>query len=446
MRVSAAEWREWILAGIGRLGTVVLPVERAHGRTLVEDVRSAHDLPLWDNSAMDGYALRAPDTAGATPQQPVGLVVTGEVLAGSAADPAVAPGTAVRIMTGAPVPSGADAVVPVELVSGPEADRLEAADTAHEAELWGRTEIRLDAPVRAGANIRRRGEDLSAGSPVARGGDALTAARLSALAAAGVAEVRVSEIPRVAVLVTGAELRPPGAPLARGQIAESNSLLVAGLLRESGIEPVAVRRCSDDADAVREQLRDLARDCDAIITTGGVGPGSHDVVRLAVRSEPGVRAARVAVRPGQPQCAGRLSSGAWLFALPGNPVSAATSFEVFVRPALLAWQGRADPLPRLIPAVAAVGWRGARGRLQLMPVTLEAGANAADDPGDPGAPGDDRDAAAAPALLCRPAVDPRGVSHAVGGHGAVQAYAVVDEDRGDVAAGDPVGLLMVGPR
>src|SRR5690606_31028795 len=108
MRVSAAEWREWILAGIGRLGTVVLPVERAHGRTLIEDVRSAHDLPLWDNSAMDGYALRASDTAGATPQQPVGLAVTGEVLAGSAADPAVAPGTAVRIMTGAPVPSDAD--------------------------------------------------------------------------------------------------------------------------------------------------------------------------------------------------------------------------------------------------------------------------------------------------------------------------------------------------
>ncbi|WP_228407367.1 molybdopterin-binding protein [Leucobacter muris] len=249
--------------------------------------------------------------------------------------------------------------------------------------------------------------------------------------------MRASELPRVAVLVTGAELRPPGAPLARGQIVESNSLLIAGLLRESGIEPAAVRRCTDDVAAVRAQLDELGRSCDAIITTGGVGPGSHDVVRLAVQAEPEVRAARVAVRPGQPQCAGRLASGAWLFALPGNPVSAATSFELFVRPALLACQGRADPMRPLVPAVAGVGWRGARGRLQLMPVTIDdADADGAGD--GSGILGGRR------RLVCRPAVNPRGVSHAVGGHGAVQAYAVAGEDRGDVAEGEPVELLLVG--
>ena len=430
MRMSAAEWRGWILDRIGRLDAAPLPLELAHGRTLAEQVRSAHDLPLWHSSAMDGYALRAADTAHATAERPVELVVSGEVLAGGSADPAIAPGAAVRIMTGAPVPSAADAVVPVELTAAPGRE-----DPA--ADPWGRAAVRIAAPVAPGANIRRRGEDVRAGSLLARSGDPLTAARVSALAAAGVAEVRASELPRVAVLVTGAELRPPGAPLARGQIVESNSLLIAGLLRESGIEPSAVRRCTDDVAAVRAQLDELGRGCDAIITTGGVGPGSHDVVRLAVQAEPEVRAARVAVRPGQPQCAGRLASGAWLFALPGNPVSAATSFELFVRPALLACQGRDDPMRPLVPAVAGVGWRGARGRLQLMPVTIDdADADGAGD--GSGIRGGRR------RLVCRPAVNPRGVSHAVGGHGAVQAYAVAGEDRGDVAAGEPVELLLVG--
>ncbi|MFV0434874.1 MAG: gephyrin-like molybdotransferase Glp [Leucobacter sp.] len=450
MRITATEWRRWILSGVGHLDSAVLPIAAAHGRTLVEDVRSRHDLPLWDNSAMDGFALHSADIAAASEAAPVAIAVVDEVLAGSSSNPAIPPGSAVRIMTGSPVPSDADAVAQVELTAEhravPRPDGAASADGAADAAgtaakeagiadppspdtVWSARTVRFTAPVTRGANIRRRGEDTPAGSLIARSGDALTAARLSALAAAGVAEVRVSELPRVGVLVTGAELRSPGDSLAPGQIVESNSLLIAGLLRESGIDPVAVHHCDDDAAAVRARLDELARDCDVIVTTGGVGPGSHDVMRLVTADnpgEPGVRAVRVAIRPGQPQCSGRLATGAWLFALPGNPVSAAASYELFVRPALLAMQGRTATQRPLVPAVAGAAWRGASGRLQVMPVVV------------------DRDAPASGALVCCPAVNPRGVSHAVGGHGAVQAYALVGEEHGDIAAGDPVELIFVG--
>lgn len=426
MHISAEAWIEWVHAEIGRVDTARLPIADAHGRTLAQAVRAAHDLPLWDNSAMDGYAIRAEDTAGASVEAPATLIVTGAVRAGSSDDARIVPGTAVRIMTGAPVPSDANTVAPVELtVAGA------SPHSGVHPEAWDRTSIRLEDPVSEGANIRRRGEDVRAGSTIALAGDLLTGARLSALAAAGVREVAVSEVPRVAVLVTGTELTDGASPLRRGEIVESNSLLISGLLRECGIPPFEVRRCGDTTAEVRAAFDDLGERCDMIISTGGIGPGSHDVVRIVAKAETGVRATRVAMRPGQPQCAGRLASGAWLFGLPGNPVSAAVSFELFVRPALLALQGRTHTQRRRIPGVAAVGWRGARERLQVLPVTL-------DDPQVP------RDGVPAP-LPCRPAVNPRGVSHAVGGHGAVQAYALVGPDRGDIEAGESVELLLVTP-
>lgn len=439
------EWGEWVLARIGRTSTARLPIAEAHGRTFAAEARAQHDLPLWDNSAMDGYALRAADTAGATDTAPVQLQVTDEVLAGSAADPAIAPGCAVRIMTGAPVPSDADAVVPFEQTpaadpappvlsrSKPAINQQAGPSTAdfdqardHDA-VWTRDAVQLTAPVAEGANIRRRGEDIAAGTPIANAGELLTAARLSALAAAGVAEVEAHVLPQVAVLVTGSELRPVGAELARGQIVESNALLVSGLLRECGIEYPEVRQADDDPAAVRRALDELARSHDVVITTGGIGPGSHDVMSRIATAEPGVRSARLAMRPAKLQCAGRLASGAWLFALTGNPVSAAVSFELFVRPALLALQGRAEVHRPRLPGIAAIGWRGARDRLQIMPVTLDGAV------------------ARSSALSCRPAVNPRGVSHAVGGHGATQAYALVGPEHGDIEAGDPVELLLVAP-
>lgn len=418
MGITAEEWREWILSGIGLLGVETLPIADAHGRTLAEEVRARHDLPQWNSSAMDGYALRSADAAQASPAAPVSLAVLGEVLAGSEENPPIPPGAAVRIMTGAPVPDEADAVVPVERTRG---DRPDSP--------WARSAVRLPGPVAAGANIRLRGEDTPAGAVIAERGDALTAARQSALAAAGVAEVRVGVSPRVAVVVTGAELGDPGTALARGRISESNSVLIAGMLRECGLEPVAVRRCGDDAAAVSALLDELSSECDAIVSTGGIGPGSHDAMRIALEAEPGVRQARVAVRPGQPQCSGRLASGPWMFALPGNPVAAAVSFELFVRPALLAVQGRREILRRRIAAVAGAAWRGAEGRLQVLPVTVSRGGSAESD---------GRHA-------CRPAVDPRGVAHSVGGHGATHGYALVGPERGDVAAGEPVDVMLVEP-
>ncbi|MFC7764922.1 molybdopterin molybdotransferase MoeA [Leucobacter soli] len=275
-----------------------------------------------------------------------------------------------------------------------------------------------------GANIRIRGEDTAAGAVLARAGDLLTANRVAALAAAGEAAVLVRPRPRVAVVATGSELQPAGAPLRRGQIPESNSMLVAGLLAECGVAAEAVQVHGDDTDAFARVLAELASQVDAIITTGGVGPGRHDIVRIAVEAEPEVRAVRVAVKPGQPQCTGRLAGGAWIFALPGNPVSAAVSFELFVRPALLRMQGRGEVQRMRLPAVAASSWRGSAGRLQVLPVRIDR---------EPGG------------LVCRPSVNPRGVSHAVGGSGAANGYALVGPERGDVAAGDPVDVIVLEP-
>ncbi|GAA1787257.1 molybdopterin molybdotransferase MoeA [Leucobacter iarius] len=409
--VTAEEHLRWILDRIPLLPVREAALAESAGLVLAADVDSPLDLPLWDNSAMDGYAVRAVDLAGAGADRPVTLRVIGEVAAGSPEDPRIGPGEAVRIMTGAPLPSSADAVVPVEWTAGEDP-----------ADPWAEHEVRVLRAVEYGANVRRRGEDVSAGTPIASAGDRLSAARIAGLAAAGVTRVRVRPRPRVAILVTGSELRAPGEPLDRGQIPESNSVLLRALLAENGIEASRVLVSGDDAGALAERLDRLGASTDVVITTGGVGPGRHDVVRIALEREPEVRAVRVAVRPGQPQCVGRLTSGAWIFALPGNPVSAAVSFELFVRPALLHAQGRGEVERIRVPARAAVAWRGAAGRLQVLPIRIE--------PVDGG-------------LACRPAVDPGGVSHAVGGHGSADGYALVPAERGDVAAGETVDVILV---
>ncbi|WP_416442362.1 gephyrin-like molybdotransferase Glp [Leucobacter sp. HNU] len=410
--VAAEEHLRWILDRVPVLAAQVLPLDDAVGLLLAEDVASLLDLPIWDNSAMDGYAVRSADLAAATAQRPLALRVVGEVAAGSPEDPSIAPGETVRIMTGAPMPSAADAVVPVERTSG---------DTP--GEPWARAEARFSGPVAPGTNVRRRAEDVAAGAVIARAGSALGAARIAALAAAGVSSVGVRPRPRVAVLVTGSELSAPGTALERGRIPESNSLLLRALLAEQGIDAVEVGTSVDDPDALATRLSELGRRVDLVLTTGGVGPGRHDVVRLALEREPGVRPVRVAVRPGQPQCAGRLDGGAWIFALPGNPVSAAVSFELFVRPALHRMQG-GDGSPRLrLPAVAEIGWRGPAGRLQVLPVRIDSDGSG---------------------LRCAPAVDPGGFSHAVGGHGTADGYAMVPVGRGDVVAGEAVDVILVG--
>ena len=424
--VSHEEHLAWILDRVPRLRPRTLPVREATGLTLAADAVAATDLPLWDSSAMDGYALRGGEYAAGT-----GFDLVGEVAAGSPEDPAIGAGQAVRIMTGAPLPSDADAVLPYERAAG---DGVPGG--------WGTREIAVPGPVAVGANVRRRGEDVAAGDVLAEAGSVLTAQLASALAAAGVRDVSVRSRPRVAVLATGSELRGPDEELRRGEIRESNSVLMAGLLEESGIQAVAVDVSGDDAEATARRIRDLAAGADVVLSTGGVGPGRHDVVRIALEKCPGVRSVRVAVRPGQPQCAGWVGpdvpvregpagrlpegstdgEGAWIFALPGNPVSAAVSFELFARPALLAMQGRRSVQRLRLPATVQVGWSGRSGRLQVLPVRLETGADG---------------------LECRPSVDPRGIAHAVGSHGATDGYAIVEADRGDVVAGERVNVIVV---
>ena len=404
------DWLQRLVERAPVTPVVDLPITEAFGHVLAEDVVSGHPIPLWSNSAMDGYALRAADAEHGSERT---LRIIGEVAAGSSEDPALGAGEVVRIMTGAPVPTDADAVVPVEQTNGDDRGVGE----------WGERTVRILAPVDAGANVRARGEDVGQGATIAQRGWRLTAAGVSALAAAGTATVRVHRHPRVAVVATGSELLPPGATLARGQIPESNSLLIAGMLREAGIEPVEVRHSRDDAAGLTRMLARLGQTCDAVITTGGVGPGTHDIVRIALESEPGVVGVRVAMKPGQLQRAGVLAGGAYVFALPGNPVSAAVSFELFVRPTLLAMQGAARIRRHRVQARAAVGWRGSAGRVQVLPVIL-------------------RDSETG--LACEPSVHARRVSHSVGGYGASDAYAIVGEERGDVEAGERVSVIQVG--
>ena len=453
MAIAPEDHLAWVLTGVTPISPRRLALEQALGAVLAEDVRAVHPLPLWANSAMDGYAVRAADTRGASLERPAKLTVLGEVAAGSSWDPEFAPGECVRIMTGAPLPSDADAVVRVEATLGDRAGAAAAAGTPgarqdpdRGALAWADRDVRITAEVLPGKDVRARGEDLAAGDLVARAGDQLTAARASALAAAGIAEVLVRESPRVAVLVTGAELQPMGASLERGQIPESNSLLMRGLLAEAGITRVSVERCPDDEAAVRDRLAKLGGTHDLIVTTGGVGPGTRDVMRIVLEDEPEVRAVRIAVRPGQPQCTGRLRSGAWIFALPGNPVSAAVSFELFVRPALRAMQGLRDTARPRLTAIAAVDWRGAPGRLQVLPVRFTASpvltgqeAQAGEANADPEQRATDEPGQ----IWCVPAVHSSRVSHSVGGFGAAEGYALVGPETGDVSAGDRVTVMRV---
>lgn len=399
----------WILSRIGLTETSYQPLHLAHGLALAEDAVAVHDLPMWDASAMDGYAVRAAELAQASSENPVLLKIVGEIAAGSSADPTLAPAQTVRIMTGAPVPTDADAIVPVELTISDQP-----------GDPWALTVTHVHTSVQPGAHIRRQGEDVRAGGTVEVAGARINAARASALAAAGRSIVLTHRAPRIAVVTTGSELMPPAATLARGQIHESNSLLLRGLLLEAGFDTASVEHCGDDADRFALRLRELAADHDVIITSGGVGPGQHDVVRIALEPEPDIRSVRVLMRPGQPQCTGRHRAGAFVFGLPGNPVSTAVSFEMFVLPALSALAGFSRVHRPRLTATATEGWRAASGRLQVLPVRL------ADTPSG---------------LTCEPAVPASRVSHSVAGHATRDGYALIGPEHGDVTVGDQVPVI-----
>ncbi|HEU5471713.1 MAG TPA: gephyrin-like molybdotransferase Glp [Actinophytocola sp.] len=289
------------------------------GLVLVRDLTAPVPLPPFDNSAMDGYAVRAADVAGAGAADPVTLPVEADIPAGRTEVPALRPGTAHRIMTGAPVPAGADAIVQVELTDG------------------GTERVEIRAAVAAGTHLRFTGEDVPKGAVVLRAGTVLGPPQLGLAAAVGYAALPVRRPPRVLVLSTGSELVEPGTALLPGQIYESNSVLLAAAVREAGGTATVLRFVPDDVDTFLGAVRSHAAEVDLLVTSGGVSAGAYEVVKDALTGR-GVEFVKVAVQPGGPQGCGRLD-GLPVVTLPGNPVSAALSFELFVRPALLGAMG-----------------------------------------------------------------------------------------------------------
>jgi molybdopterin molybdotransferase len=314
---SVDEHLETVLGLVGKMPVRRLPLAACLGLAMAEDLRSPLPLPPFDNSAMDGYAVRARDVRDA----PVELPVADDIPAGRTELTDLAPGTAQRIMTGAPVPPGADAVVQVELTDG------------------GTGSVLVNGVVQEGSHIRRAGEDVRTGDVVLPAGIELGPAQLGLAAAVGAADLPVRGRPRVLVLSTGSELVAPGEPLLPGQIYESNSVMLAAAVLAAGGIPQVLRFVPDDVEQFHAVLSDRLGDADLIVTSGGVSAGAYEVVKDAFTGN-GVEFRKVAMQPGMPQGAGRYR-GVPVVTLPGNPVSAQVSFEVFLRPALRSVLGHA---------------------------------------------------------------------------------------------------------
>ena len=321
-----------ILGSVAVLPPLDLALLEAQGTVLAEPVTAPVPLPPFDNSAMDGYAVVAADIAAATEADPVALPVIGDIAAGDTGVSAIRPGLTARIMTGAPMPAGADAVVPVEWTDG------------------GNATVRISRAAPSGNYIRRAGEDVTEGQVVVAAGARLSAPQLGMIAAVGRARVRVRPKPRVVVVSPGDELREPGETLSPGQIWESNAYMLTAAVVEAGGVGYRQATVEDEPGKVLEMLEDQLVRADAIVTTGGVSMGTRDVVKEVLARTGTVGFHKVRMRPGKPQGFGLLD-GTPVFTLPGNPVSAYVSFQVFVRPALRAMQGLP---PEGLPTVSAV--------------------------------------------------------------------------------------------
>jgi len=309
--ISLEEARAYVLSGCAPLPAATVPLLSALGCVAAERVTAAEPIPPFANTAMDGYAVRAADTVGA----PVELDVVGFIAAGSAGDVHVGDGQAARIMTGAPMPPGADAVVMVE--------RTE--------DLGSR--VRIDVAVDVGQSVRPAGDDLQVGDAVVDVGDVLTPAHLGLLATVGRREVSVVRRPRVGVLSTGDELVDGPGQLAPGQIRDSNRPTLCALVAQSGFEAVDLGTARDDEAVIERALRDGVASCDALITSGGVSMGDLDYVKVVLDRIGDMRWMQISIKPAKPLAFGTVD-GTPVFGLPGNPVSSAVSFELFARPGL----------------------------------------------------------------------------------------------------------------
>jgi molybdopterin molybdotransferase len=328
--ISVKDAQAHILAQVGRVAPPeVVPVGSALGRVLAEDVRAALDVPPTDNSAVDGYAVRSGDIPPAGRRE---LTVVADLPAGAVFDATLGPGEALRIMTGAPMPAGADTVYPQELV-----------------ERSGRS-VWIPAGA-AGVNVRHRGEDVQAGTVVLSAGSVLRPQELGVAASLGMPQLFVRQKPRVAILSTGDEVAEPGDTRKPGQIFDSNRFSLHGLVEAAGGQPTDHGIVPDLYDVLHARLRAAATTADIVLTSGGVSVGDYDLVKAVLQDAGGIDFWQVAMQPGRPLAVGRIGP-AHFFGLPGNPVASMLTFHLFVRPALWKLAGRLELFPPTFHAVA----------------------------------------------------------------------------------------------
>lgn len=325
--------QERVSADIGVLGPVTVPVSQALGLVLAESISAPEPIPPFPNTAMDGFAIRAADSVGASESAPTTLPIAATIAAGAVAPRPLEAGEAMRIMTGAPMPLGADAVIMVELTQA----HGDAVD--------------LLAEVPVGNHVRPAGDDIEAGADVFAPGTVLTPGHLGVLASIGRTEVAVIRRPRVGVLSTGDELVVGSAPLAPGQIRDSNRFTLLSLLTEAGLDAVDLGLVPDDETEIRAALARGVAETDAVITSGGVSMGDFDLIKAILNELGDMNWMQVAIKPAKPLAFGLLS-GTPVFGLPGNPVSSMVSFELFARPALRAMMGRPDRERPMLRAIA----------------------------------------------------------------------------------------------
>lgn len=393
---TVEEHRDRLLALVRPSPGATRRLLESRGLALAAPARAALDLPGFDNSAMDGYAVRVADTRGASPQSPVSLPVVDDVAAGDTRALTLPPGVAMRIMTGAPLPVGAEGIVPVEDTDG------------------GVETVALTAAPDHGRHVRRRGEDVRAGEELVGTGTLLTPGVIALLAAAGVAEVDVHPRPRVAVFSTGDELVPLGVTPGFGQIVDSNQVMLAELVRAAGADLVHCGTLPDEAEAVRRVLSEPPGQPDLVLTSGGVSMGAHDTVKEVLTELGTVDFVKVAMRPGMPQGAGTVG-GVPIVTLPGNPVSSFVSFHVFVLPMIRLLAGRAAGSDA-VEVVAGADWPSADGKVEFTRVRVEGGV----------------------------ALPARGQgSHMLGALASANALAVVPADTAYVNAGDTLAAVSL---
>jgi len=350
--IPLEEAQAYVLDGCAPLEPVRVDTPDALGLVTAEPILCNELVPPFDNTAVDGYAVIAADTTDA----PVELRVVGAIAAGEAPTTAVTPGTAIRIMTGAPLPSGADAVVMVEDTSAGDGDST----------------VTVHASVDAGSAVRRAGEDMRPGRQVFDSGTLLQPGHLGVLATLGIESISVRPRPRVGVISTGDELVEGPQPLEPGQIRDSNRRTLLSMVAQAGCTPVDLGLIRDDEDAVEHALRTGAADCDAIISSGGVSMGDFDYVKVVLSRIADMRWMQIAIKPAKPMAFGTLD-GIPVFGLPGNPVSSMVSFELFARPGLRKMMGvAADALhrPRILATAEAALPRHPDGKTHFARVVM----------------------------------------------------------------------------